>query len=218
MRRVFLLLSACFVMSLVLASAAMAQEGAGPEGEGPCTGTFEQYIPEVNGCVLTEGSPNPGQSTVFDADTGEPIGTLDEVNADIEAGETGQPAQRTPSFAETPRIEKPRNCDEFGGSQSAAQEFLENVTPDDQFNLDADNDGVACEGLLPGGQEGTGATDDTSSATTEQYVDTGEDQYAEDTGEINTLPDTGGPPLGVIGAGAGLLLVGGGLLLKRRLT
>ena len=66
---------------LVFATAALAQ-GAGPGGEGPCTGTpFEQYLPEVNGCVTTEGLPDPGKAIVYDADTREPIGTLAEVTA-----------------------------------------------------------------------------------------------------------------------------------------
>lgn len=228
MRRVFLLLSACLIMSLVLAPSAVAQQG--------------------------------------------PACPIDQVNVLLENGEftcvPGGSAERTPaqdeaiandprSNAETPLIESPRNCDEFYGSQASAQEFLEDVTPDDEFNLDADNDGIACEGLLPNGQEGAqdqgftpqraeicqglfpakppnsnvpgegdlecfetaeqaGAFAETGELPAEPAVTTG--QYEGDTAEITTLPDTSGPPALAIGAGVALLLAAGGLLLKRSLA
>lgn len=76
-------------------------------------------------------------------------------------------AQR--SNAETQRIENPRNCDEFGGSQAAAQDFLENVTPQDEFNLDADDDGIACEEL--GGGSTASPTASASASPTAEDVD-----------------------------------------------
>lgn len=84
MRRMLYLATLSIVATLLVAPAALGQ-GAGPGGEGPCTGTpFEQYIPEVNGCVTTEGLPDPGATIVYDADTREPIGTLAEVTANLE--------------------------------------------------------------------------------------------------------------------------------------
>ena len=183
MKRIFLLLSACLVVSLALAPAASAQQG--PE----CPTDQVNVLLENEEFICVPG------------------GAAEQTPAQAEAV-----ANDPRSNAETPIIERPRNCDEFYGSQASAQEFFEDVTPDDQFNLDADNDGVACEGLLPGGQEGASEQYDTTSQPA-----TG-DQYAEDKGETNTLPDTSGPPLGAVGAGAGLLLVAGGLLVKRRLA
>ena len=94
MRKVSLLVGISMMCVLVFAPAALAQ-GAGLGGEGPCTRTpFEQYPPEVNGCVTTEGLPNPGEAIVYDADTREPIGTLAEV--------TSSTASATPSASSTP--------------------------------------------------------------------------------------------------------------------
>ena len=88
MKKLLYLAILSLVATLLFAPVALAQE-ADSGGENPCTANqFEQFIPEVNGCVTTEGQPSPGEVTVFDADTREPIGTLDEVIAEIEAGET----------------------------------------------------------------------------------------------------------------------------------
>lgn len=186
MKRIFLLLSACIVVSLAFAPAAMAQQG--PE----CPTNQVNVLLENGEFICVPG------------------GSAERTPAQDEAV-----ANDPRSNAETPLIERPRNCDEFYGSQASAQEFFENVTPDDEFNLDPDNDGIACEGLLPGGQEGASEQYDTPTQPVSNS------QYAEGTGdteETSTLPDTSGPPLGTIGAAAGLLLVGGGLLIKRRLT
>lgn len=253
MRRVFLLLSACLVMSLVLAPSAMAQ--AGPEGEGPCTGTFAQYIPEVNGCVTTEGSPYPGQSIVTDADTGERIGTLNEVEAEIEAGEdpaaTGSEQQEDPQAPElgdsTTEAYDPANYERseinpngpcFDPETASLVDgvpvqdlALAYVNRNDPVGtplvspLDSDNDGIACNALTQAEAQAIAdgdAGNDQSGEGAQQSAAV--DQYAEDTGEngdtaeIDVLPDTGGTPLWVIGTGAGLLLAGGGMLLKRRLS
>jgi hypothetical protein len=266
MRRVFLLLSASLVMSLVLAPSAMAQgsgSGAGPEGEGPCTGTFARYIPEVNGCVTTEGALDPGQSIVTDADTGERIGTLDEVNAEIEAGETSPTngsEQQTPELGDsTAAAYDPANYERseinpngpcfdpeiaslFEGTpvQDLALAYVNRNDPVGTplvSPLDSDNDGIACNALTQADaqaiangdagndQYGNGTDNTPQPAQNQQSPETpASDQYAEDTGgtgntaEISVLPDTGGTPLWAIGAGAGLLLAAGGLLLKHRLS
>ena len=84
MKRLLYLATTAMVATLLMASAALAQE------ENPCTGSpFERFIPEVNGCVTTEGLSDPGSATVFDADTREPIGTLGEVTAGPEEGDGG---------------------------------------------------------------------------------------------------------------------------------
>ena len=115
MKKLVYITTVSIVVTLLMASAAVAQE-AGPGGEGPCTGTpFERFIPEVNGCVTTEGLSDPGSATVFDADTREPIGTLDEVTAGLEEGnggdttggqyeeETPPATPETPPTTETPQ-------------------------------------------------------------------------------------------------------------------
>ena len=111
MRRIFLLLSASLVISLILAPSAVAQQGP------------ECPTNQVN--VLLEN----GEFTCV------PGGSAERTPAQEEA------VQNDPrSNAETPLIERPRSCDEFYGSQASAQEFFEEFTPDDQFNLDPDKD------------------------------------------------------------------------------
>ena len=128
MRRIFLLLSASIVMSLILAPSAMAQQG--PE----CPTNQVNVLMENGEFICVPGGGTERTPAQDEAVANDPR-----------------------SSAETPLIESPRNCDEFYGSQASAQEFFENVTPDDRFSLDPDNDGVACEGLLPDGQEDTRA-------------------------------------------------------------
>jgi hypothetical protein len=99
------------------------------------------------------------------------------------------------------------NCKDFDSQAEAQAELRAN--PSDPNNLDADNDGVACESLPPGGEEpppveppaGENGVDD------DQYV-----SPATPTTPVATdgeLPDTGGPALLPL---AGALLVGAGLL------
>lgn len=179
------------------------------------------------------------------------------------------------------------NCADFGTQQEAQQTLFQD--PTDPNNLDADNDGEACEDSgLPQGEiqpvadPATGepvdpATGESVDPATEEILAeesgasiaaqaanngfssdeanelglavangeltfeeaqatiSGEDemvpqtapveetaaptaQYANESDEMTALPDTGGFSLGGIAAGAGALLVAGGLLLRRRLT
>ncbi len=141
-------------------------------------------------------------------------------------------AQR--SNAETPRIENPRNCDEFGGSQARAQQFLENVTPQDEFNLDADNDGIACE-ELGGGSTATASASASASASVSADPcpdpnfprETPDGCQASDLPDVSSsttasptasasasassLPETGGP-VSVMALASMALLVGSGIL------
>ena len=100
----------------------------------------------------------------------------------------------------------PQDCDNFA-SQAEAQAFLD-ADPSDPANLDADDDGIACETGLPAGGAATGDDDDTMMPTpaTAQY-----DQYG---ATAVPLPDTGGlaPALSVVPL---TLLIGGGLLATR---
>lgn len=81
-----------------------------------------------------------------------------------------------------------------------------------------ENQGIPQPGdLTPAQAEASGndfqPADDGVAAT--QYAD---DDMADNDDDMTALPDTGGFSLGGIAAGAGALLIAGGLLLKRRLT
>lgn len=87
------------------------------------------------------------------------------------------------------------DCVDFGGDQGAAQDYFDQNggSPSNNVdNLDADNDGIPCEGLGGGGgsSDDGGATDDTASEDVSATDDTGS-EAADDTTE---LPDTGTGP------------------------
>lgn len=126
------------------------------------------------------------------------------------------------------------DCEDFATQEQAQATFNQDTS--DPNNLDADNDGLACEDSLPSegaSDEGmadedmndNGMADDSSAtiapAAEDQYVDddqyAGDDQYADADDEMIELPDTGGPVvLPFLGAFA---LIGvGGLLLRRSLN
>lgn len=118
------------------------------------------------------------------------------------------------------------NCGDFA-SQPDAQANLQ-ANPSDPNNLDADDDGLACEEYpYPGLEPLPEGSPPLPPGETLQPADNGttDDQYAvEDaseepvaTADASALPDTGGVPLVPVAAsGAALLLVGGGLPLIRR--
>jgi hypothetical protein len=122
----------------------------------------------------------------------------------------------TPNTPQEPQSSGTVSCDGFisvagNPSQFSAQQYYDfNATPEEQAILDPDGDGIACEGLVQGEQEGV-ATSDTAPMVAA-------DQYADDSEEVTNLPDTGGFPLGGVAAGLGVALVASGLLLKRRLS
>ena len=117
-------------------------------------------------------------------------------------------------FASAALAQDRYDCSDFD-TQEQAQSFFE---PGDPDGLDSDSDNVACE-ELPAAPDESGPLSDggptatpapsvtpSSSATpaASQY-----DQY----GQYDVpLPDTGGPPLALIG---GVLLVSGGLVARR---
>lgn len=103
------------------------------------------------------------------------------------------------------------NCADFD-TQAQAQSYYEaqgGLSGGDPDGLDRDQDGLACEGSLPAGDDGTAAPADDEtvaapvgdSGSEDQYADG--DQYAEEA-EVGGLPDTGGPALLPL---AGLLVV-----------
>ena len=109
------------------------------------------------------------------------------------------------------------NCDDFP-TQAAAQANLD-ANPSDPNNLDADDDGQACEDSeLPPGGSGENTT---GTAADDQYNDGGaNDGGANDGGDVNNpkdvipdttskkpLPNTGGVPL--LGLAVGALALAG---------
>jgi hypothetical protein len=92
------------------------------------------------------------------------------------------------------------NCEDFG-SQDEAQAVLDRDASDPN-NLDADNDGIACE-TYPYDDDGSGAADDQYSETPPSDVNNPND-VVPNTG-AEEMPNTGGPPY--LAVGAMLLLV-----------
>lgn len=193
MRRLFFLVASCFVMSVGFAPAAIAQQQLTAEdfrefGTGGYGCEADQYVASAPG--------DPGEAS---------LGCFDTAEAAAAYSNTGEVPQPTSQPAPTPV-----NCqDSFisvagNPSQFSAQQFYDfNATPEEQAILDPDGDGIACEGLLNGEQEGTPAAVPTQQAP------------ASNTG-VTELPDTGGPALPLLAGGLALIL--GGLLLYKRLN
>lgn len=118
------------------------------------------------------------------------------------------------------------NCDDFD-SQADAQATLD-ADPSDPNNLDADDDGLACEDFFGGvDPEPTPPEPTTPETTTTETAtpinDADDDQYATPTAPApapseaaaaTVLPDTGGAS--VIALAAGALLIAGGIIARRR--
>jgi len=119
------------------------------------------------------------------------------------------------------------NCDDFATAADATAA----MRPGDPDNLDANDNGIACEDSLPAGGD-----DSTSSATSEAEDDNSATSTAsaeaddesstptatstsDSTASASALPDTGGSPL-VLGLAPLALLVGGAIvavgLVRRR--
>jgi hypothetical protein len=99
------------------------------------------------------------------------------------------------------------DCASFGSQESAQAELDRN--PSDPSNLDADNDGEACE-EFDYGDDGGEASDNNRGAADHQY---GNDEViVESIPKEKKLANTGGSPL-ILPAGA--LLLSAGLLVGR---
>ncbi|MDN5696754.1 MAG: excalibur calcium-binding domain-containing protein [Rubrobacter sp.] len=109
------------------------------------------------------------------------------------------------------------DCEDFATQQQAQAVYDQD--PSDPNNLDANNNGLACEESLPVETEGPISEPVEREAAGEQYV--GEAQYDDaddvagaaqyddaDDGEMTELPNTGGPALMPL-AGLALLAAGG---------
>jgi hypothetical protein len=106
-----------------------------------------------------------------------------------------------------------RDCNQFA-TQAQAQAVY-NANPADVYNLDADNDGLACE-WLPNDRYEDGSAPATT--TPSRGVETGAGGTADwVTAADDPAPDRSGPllPLGIVG-GAVLAAAGGLVLVRRR--
>ncbi len=126
------------------------------------------------------------------------------------------------------------NCSDFATQEEAQAEF--DADTSDPNGLDGDNDGLACEDSLPSGGDSPNVIPPgpdrcegiIDQAEFEECVAQGgptvpEEQYTDPVGPMTpvepvptagtALPDTGGPSLVLL---AGLLLIGGGLVMRRR--
>ncbi len=201
MRRMLFAGVLAILAMFLFAPVAMGQRDPEP----PCTGASERYLADINGCVTTEGHPDPGAAIVYDADTREPIGTL--------RGLYGEDEYPIPEYLQ-------RKCEDFA-SQEDAQQYLENIPipsypsnldptiPNYTSNLDPDGDGVACEDFDYPGRSPYAPQEEAA-----------EDQYAaplQSTTQAQALPAAGGPPLLLLPAGA-LILTGSlmGMRILRR--
>ncbi len=192
MRRL-LLLSATIGMVLLVASPAFAQPGA-----------------DVYNCE-DFGSQEEAQ-LVYNFDFSDPNG--------LDADGDGVACEELEGGAETvEESEAPVSCDGFispagNFSQFGAQQFFDfNATPEERAILDPDGNGFACDdGAIEFGVDPAEAPPE---APVSEAVETPAPVATpEASASMTALPDTGGASLIALGAGA--LLLGGGLLIRRR--
>ena len=105
-----------------------------------------------------------------------------------------------------------RDCNQFATQAQAQAVYKSN--PADLYNLDADNDGLACE-WLPNERYEDGSTPATTTPT--QGVETGAGGTADlVTAAPETADDSSGPLVSLSIVGGAALAAGGGLVLARR--
>jgi hypothetical protein len=100
------------------------------------------------------------------------------------------------------------NCGDFD-SQKAAQRVLDR-DPSDPNNLDADNDGMACDTYDYGDGGGSGPADNQYADTPPSDVNNPNDVVPNTA--ARTMPNTGGPPYLAVGA---VLLLGAAVVAGR---
>lgn len=183
----------------------------------------EDSLPEGSTTTGPTGPEVPQQNP--DPCTIPPNGTkgFDGADADCVAEELETP-QNTDNGSD---VGGTISCDDFvsaagNPSQFQAQQFYDfQATAAQQAAIDADGDGFACDSLETSVDD-LGETDADRTAMQQPATPDNEqpsaNQYADDSGEMTSLPDTGGFSPGGLAAGAGALLIAGGLLLRHRLS
>ncbi len=218
MQRFMLLAALCAALVLVLATAALAQS-RGPSG---ADGTYncEDFDTQEQAQAFFNNDPgdtNGLDGPPGDAFTGEPGvacedlpsgGTGTTAEPPVEATQPTAPGQYVPPAEPAPQVTaEDLDCADFA-SQTEAQAVLD-ADSTDPNGLDADGDGIACEELFQ--------SEPTEPMTQYPSLNTNPNTLTEAPGEETTsttqLPATGGPSLVLI---AGAVLVGAGLVLRRR--
>lgn len=193
MRRVIYLAALSMVFAAAAASPALAQDDLN-------CGDFASQAEAQQTLRQDPGDPNG-----LDAE-GDGVACETTEYADPARDETPVTAAREPGGD--------LDCEDFTTQQQAQAVYDQD--PSDPNNLDADNDGLACEDSLPNQSVGStpapAETEDADDATAAQYA--GGDQYDDGDAATPALPDTGGPALLPL---AGLVLLGLGGLIFRRL-
>lgn len=221
MRKLLYLVALSVVTTLAFASVAMAQSVYTPpdstvdcsaveEGQPPGIEFF--FVPDAGGCIAEGseggGTPNPVLSdfgkVVFDPDTGERLGTVRDLDPDLSSGANSLTYQEF--------------CGSFDGlperARTAQEYFEQGADAEEQAILDPNGDGLACTAedtaFLAGDTpaEQPGDQYDQPGSGDGQQPDTGDGQQTTDQpqppagqplpdGQMQTLPDTCGPVLGL---------------------
>ena len=195
MKRMLYLAALCMAATTILAPAALAQQ------DFDC-GDFATQ--EEAQQLLLAGNPYR-----LDADNdGTACDNLPSRGTGTGGGTTQQPTTPTQYAQPQTPTQGDLDCADFA-SQAEAQAFY-NADPSDPNGLDADDDGIACETLAGGDtmEDGTMMGGGTTTATQQPVAQTPAATQA-----TTALPATGGPSLALL---AGALLIGAGLVLRRR--
>ena len=99
------------------------------------------------------------------------------------------------------------NCDDFATAADATAA----MRPGDPDNLDANDNGIACEDSLPAGGTDTSTTSPTASQTATPTATPTASPTASPTGTATALPPTGGLSSAGFGIGAAAVLLATGL-------
>lgn len=190
----------CLVGAFVFAQVALAQ-GVSPEA-----GSTNPYgCPDEAPFVATApGDPGEGSLQCFATQA-----EADAYSSGEASGASPSPTASATTEASASAAPEDVNCDDFASQFGAQQYYDFNSPPGDPYNLDSDNDGLACEELA-GSDEGD---DDSATATAEADEDESTSASASADDEAEELPETGGAS--VLALGAGALLVIGGLAARR---
>lgn len=210
MKKLLYMTTLSIVVTLLLAPAALAQESSDIDCSVPAetTGTPEGFfstIPGANACFVAEALPDlisVLNSTAYDADTGEEIGLVKDVDPNLAANNSYEDF-----CAAFPSLVDDFTAQEYFETQANAQE---------QAILDPDGNGIACDAAEPGAG-GDQYQDEPPVAPEGEMQPPVTPQAEPDVPDTTTaLPDTGGASL--LLPAAGLLLASGliGLTIVRR--
>lgn len=111
-----------------------------------------------------------------------------------------------------------KDCSDFDSTEAAEQYWAENGYDEtnDPDGLDRDKDGVPCESLSGDSSDDSASEDSSSDDAMESDESSDESTTEENMEEGGEMPDTSAPYATYALLGAGLIAVGGSLLVFRR--